>query len=51
MLPVAADVRWMIGKKDTPWYPSMRLFRQKTVGDWRSVIEEVRKELAKKAKT
>jgi len=50
MLPVAADVRWMIGKKETPWYPSMRLFRQKTVGDWKSVIEEIRKELIKKAK-
>lgn len=50
MLPLAADVRWMIDKKDTPWYPSMRLFRQKTVGDWRPVIEEIRKELTKKVK-
>jgi len=50
MLPLAADVRWMIGKKETPWYPSMKLFRQKTVGDWRPVIEEIKKELEKKVK-
>jgi tetratricopeptide (TPR) repeat protein len=50
MLPLAADVRWMIDKKETPWYPSMKLFRQKTVGDWRPVIEEIRKELTKKSK-
>lgn len=50
MLPLAADVRWMIDKKETPWYPSMKLFRQTTVGDWRPVIKEIRKELEKKIK-
>jgi len=51
MLPVAADVRWMIDKKDTPWYPSMKFFRQTTVGDWRPVIQEIRKELEKKVRS
>jgi Flp pilus assembly protein TadD len=50
MLPVAADVRWMIDKKNTPWYPSMKFFRQTMVGDWRPVIQEIRRELTKKVK-
>jgi hypothetical protein len=36
-----ADWRWMDGRDDSPWYPSMRLFRQRVPGDWRSVIEDV----------
>jgi len=26
--------RWLLGREDTPWYPSMRLYRQATPGDW-----------------
>ena len=37
--------RWLEGRDDTPWYPSMRLFRQETQGDWAAVVERVRKEL------
>ena len=33
--------RWMAGRADSPWYPTLRLFRQKTFGDWRPVVEEV----------
>ena len=33
-----ADWRWMLERSDTPWYPSMRLFRQPTPGDWPSCI-------------
>jgi tetratricopeptide (TPR) repeat protein len=33
--------RWMLDRKDSPWYPSMRIFRQPKFGDWRSVMEEV----------
>lgn len=45
LLPHSADWRWMQDREDTPWYPTMRLFRQKTKGDWAEVIERVRKEL------
>jgi tetratricopeptide (TPR) repeat protein len=37
-LSAVADWRWMIGREDTPWYPSMRLFRQTTLGDWAEVF-------------
>lgn len=40
------DWRWMSERSDTPWYPSMRLFRQSRAGDWRPVIEAVARELA-----
>lgn len=38
--------RWMLEREDTPWYPSARLFRQPTLGDWDSVIENIRRALA-----
>jgi tetratricopeptide (TPR) repeat protein len=34
LLPYAPDWRWMIGREDSPWYPTMRLFRQQIFGDW-----------------
>jgi tetratricopeptide (TPR) repeat protein len=39
--------RWGIGRDDTPWYPTMRLFRQQRLGDWESVIAAVAAELAR----
>jgi hypothetical protein len=42
LLPHEHDWRWMDGRTDSPWYPSMRLFRQPRAGDWDSVIDEVR---------
>ncbi len=36
------DWRWLRERSDSPWYPGMRLFRQKIPGDWPAVIEEVR---------
>jgi Tfp pilus assembly protein PilF len=35
------DWRWMMGRSDSPWYPGMRLFRQKTAGDWQGVFTEM----------
>jgi tetratricopeptide (TPR) repeat protein/ADP-heptose:LPS heptosyltransferase len=42
VLPTVADWRWLLNRSDSPWYPSMRLFRQKTSGEWRGVFEEIR---------
>lgn len=38
MLPFVPDWRWLLERDDTPWYPSLRLFRQSAVGDWSNVI-------------
>jgi hypothetical protein len=40
------DWRWLMGRSDSPWYPTARLFRQPRVGDWNSVVQQVRRELA-----
>ncbi len=45
LLPFNPDWRWMLDRPDTPWYPSMRLFRQTEPKDWQSVIERVKTEL------
>jgi hypothetical protein len=41
LLPYAPDWRWMLSREDSPWYPTMRLFRQPTPGDWTSVLDRV----------
>lgn len=40
-LPHAPDWRWMLHRKDSPWYPSMRLFRQDQPGHWSGVVDQV----------
>jgi hypothetical protein len=45
LLPQPADWRWMEDREDTPWYPTMRLFRQSERGDWAGVVERVVDEL------
>lgn len=42
LLPYATDWRWISGKIDSPWYPTMRIFKQKKPYDWDFVIEQVR---------
>jgi hypothetical protein len=41
LLPFACDWRWMAGRADSPWYPTARLFRQVTPGDWLPVVRQV----------
>jgi hypothetical protein len=45
MLPLVADWRWLMDRDDSPWYPTMRLFRQPSIGDWTSAIQKVASEL------
>ena len=45
LLRSAPDWRWMLHRSDSPWYPTMRLFRQPKQGEWESVIDEVLIEL------
>ena len=51
LLPFAPDWRWLTGREDSPWYPTMRLFRQNKKADWAEVMTRVRKELALFLKT
>jgi tetratricopeptide (TPR) repeat protein len=44
-LKYVPDWRWLLNREDSPWYPTMRLFRQKQQNDWRSVFEEIGKSL------
>jgi hypothetical protein len=45
LIPFAPDFRWMLAREDSPWYPTVRLFRQPQLSDWDSVLERVRVEL------
>ena len=41
LLPYVPDWRWMLKREDTPWYPTMKLFRQSQMNDWRDVFQRV----------
>jgi hypothetical protein len=45
LLPAVPDWRWLLDRDDSPWYPTTRLFRQTTAGDYESVVDRVRAEL------
>lgn len=47
LLPYVADWRWLLDREDSPWYPTMRLFRQPAAGDWPAVLHRVKTELQK----
>jgi len=47
LLSAAPEWRWLIDRADSPWYPSMRLFRQSELGDWEGVFANVKTELAR----
>ena len=46
-LPFAPDWRWLLGRDDSPWYPTMRLFRQGQPGRWSAVFERITVEVRK----
>ncbi len=46
VLSASPDWRWLIGREDSPWYPTMRLFRQRVAGDWSEVFDRVAAELS-----
>lgn len=48
MLGYTPDWRWLEKRSDSPWYPTCRLFRQPHIGDWRSVVEQIKKFLSEK---
>jgi tetratricopeptide (TPR) repeat protein len=41
LLAHAADWRWLMNREDSPWFPTMRLFRQQKPGDWETIVDEV----------
>jgi len=48
LLPYAPDWRWLLEREDSPWYPTMRLFRQPVRGDWGAVFDRIKDELGKR---
>jgi len=46
VLPYVPDYRWLLDRDDSPWYPSVRLFRQDSTRDYAPVLDRVRAELA-----
>ncbi|HEY9615857.1 MAG TPA: tetratricopeptide repeat protein [Microcoleaceae cyanobacterium] len=51
LLPYGADWRWLLDRDDSPWYPTMRLFRQSAPGDWNGVMQQVISALSAVAQT
>ena len=45
LLSTRSDWRWLVDREDSPWYPTLRLFRQKTEDDWDELFERVAAEL------
>jgi hypothetical protein len=41
LLPFAPDWRWLRDRHDSPWYPSVRLFRQSRPGDWKDAVTQL----------
>ncbi len=48
-LPHVGEWRWLTDRTDSPWYPTMRIWRQPSPGDWTGVFEAMAAELAKRA--
>ncbi|QWD94697.1 tetratricopeptide repeat protein [Polynucleobacter sp. MG-Unter2-18] len=46
LLPYVPDWRWLLDREDSPWYPSIKLYRQPAIGDWNSVFDKVKFDLS-----
>jgi hypothetical protein len=46
LLPFAPDFRWLVDRTDSPWYPTLRLYRQPAIGDWETPLRWLREELS-----
>ena len=46
MLPFASEWRWLLETEQTPWYPTMRIFRQHRPGDWAELVSRMTQELS-----
>lgn len=51
LIPFWPDWRWFTGRSDSPWYPTLRLFRQPKAGDWDTVIRQIVDALEQKSKS
>ena len=51
VLPQAPDWRWMLHRQDSPWYPTMRLFRQAQAGSWTEVMHRVAEALTERSRS
>jgi hypothetical protein len=45
LLPFDPDWRWQLEREDSPWYPAIKLFRQRKLGDWQEVVDRVKNAL------
>ena len=45
MLSWSPEWRWLLDRSDSPWYKSIKIFRQKSAGDWYSIVNEIEFEL------
>jgi hypothetical protein len=45
-LSATAEWRWLLDREDSPWYPTMRLFRQRQLGDWDELFARMAVELS-----
>ena len=45
LIPFAPDWRWLLERQDSPWYPSLRLFRQQKQGDWTMPVKDIKDRL------
>jgi hypothetical protein len=45
LVPFSPDWRWLLERTDSPWYPTMRIFRQSVIGDWGGPIQRLRSEI------
>jgi Flp pilus assembly protein TadD len=51
LLPFVPDWRWMLDREDSPWYPTMRLFRQQEPGKWEAALDRLRAALSERTRS